>query len=134
MKFITEFKAFIMRGSVLDLAVGVIIGAAFGKIVTSLVNDVLMPPIGLLVGGVNFTGLKIMLKGAGTDAMGKATDAVYMNYGNFVQEIVQFLIIAFAIFLVIKGVAILERKKEAEPAAPTKTEELLADIRDLLKK
>ncbi|HET7153068.1 MAG TPA: large-conductance mechanosensitive channel protein MscL [Candidatus Kapabacteria bacterium] len=134
MGFIQEFKAFIMRGSVLDLAVGVIIGAAFGKIVTSLVNDVLMPPIGLLVGGVNFTGLKLMIKAAGVDAAGKATDPVFLNYGNFIQEIVQFLIIAFAIFLVIKAVNALQRKQEAAPAAPTKTEELLTEIRDSLKK
>ena len=134
MNLIKEFKDFIMRGNVIDLAVGVVIGAAFGKIVSSLVNDVLMPPIGLLIGGVDFTGLHFALKAAGIDTAGKATAPVFLNYGNFIQEIVQFIIIAFAIFMVIKAVNVLQRKQEAAPAPPTATESLLAEIRDLLKK
>jgi large conductance mechanosensitive channel len=134
MHLFKEFKDFIMRGSVLDLAVGVIIGAAFGKIVTSLVNDVLMPPIGLLLGGVNFAGLKLAIKSAGMDAAGKATEPVFLNYGNFIQEIVQFVIIAFAIFMVIKMVNAMQRKQSAAPAAPTRQEELLAEIRDAIQK
>ena len=134
MNLAKEFKDFIMRGSVLDLAVGVIIGAAFGKIVTSLVNDILMPPIGVLIGGVDFTGLKLPIKSAGVDAAGKATAPVFLSYGNFIQEIVQFVIIAFAIFVVIKVVNVMQRKKEAAPVPLTKQEELLTEIRDALRK
>ena len=145
--FLQEFKAFAMKGNVIDMAVGVIIGGAFGKIVSSVVADVIMPPIGLLVGGVNFTELKLVLKEAVhdvTDAAGNvtqaATDAVTLNYGNFLQVTFDFLIIAFSIFLVIKLVTKLtEKKKEEEkatpapPPAPSKEEILLTEIRDLLK-
>lgn len=124
-----EFKAFAMRGNVVDLAVGIIIGAAFGKIVTSLVNDVIMPPIGLAVGGVDFTELAVTLKEAVGD-----TPAVTINYGNFVQTIVDFVIVAFAIFLLVKGMNSLKKKEEAKPAAPPADIVLLTEIRDLLKK
>ena len=127
-----EFKAFIMKGNILDLAVAVIIGGAFGKIVSSLVNDILMPPIGLALGGVNFTDLAITLKEATADA-----EAVTMNVGIFVQAIVDFLIVAFVIFLVIKSYNRMQKKEEAKPAAPpapSNEEVLLAEIRDLLKK
>lgn len=131
MSMIKEFKAFAMRGNVADMAVGIIIGAAFGKIVSSLVSDVLMPPIGLLVGGVDFSGLGITLRAATADA-----PAVVMKYGVFVNTIIDFLIVAFAIFLVIRALNAL-KKKEAEapaaPAAPPKQEVLLEEIRDLLK-
>jgi len=128
-----------MRGNVVDLAVGVVIGAAFGKIVASFVGDVLMPPIGLLLGGVNFTDFQIVLKDAildpATGAIAKA--AVIMKIGSFIQTLVDFTIIAFAIFLMIKGINKLGKKKEeaqAAPPAPTKDQELLTEIRDLLKK
>lgn len=124
-----EFKAFAMRGNVVDLAVGIIIGAAFGKIVTSLVNDVIMPPIGLAVGGVDFTELAVTLKEAVGD-----TPAVTINYGNFVQTIVDFVIVAFAIFLLVKGMNSLKKKEEAKPSAPPADIVLLTEIRDLLKK
>ncbi len=131
MSMIKEFKAFAMRGNVADMAVGIIIGAAFGKIVSSLVSDVLMPPIGLLVGGVDFSGLGITLRAATADA-----PAVVMKYGVFVNTIIDFIIVAFAIFLVIRALNAL-KKKEAEapaaPAAPPKQEVLLEEIRDLLK-
>ncbi len=121
-----------MRGNILDLAVAVIIGGAFGKIVTSFVNDILMPPIGIALGGVNFTDLVITLKGAVGDV-----PAVTMNVGVFVQSIVDFLIIAFVIFAVIKSYNSVQRKEEAAPSAPpapSNEEVLLAEIRDLLKK
>lgn len=136
MKFIDEFKAFALKGNVMDMAVGIIIGGAFGKIVSSIVNDVIMPPIGLLVGGVNFTDLKIVMK----EAVGEVP-AVTVNYGNFLQVTFDFLIIAFAIFMVIKFMNNLNRKKDAAeavtpppPASPSKEEQLLTEIRDLLKK
>ncbi|MEA4982409.1 MAG: large-conductance mechanosensitive channel protein MscL [Paludibacter sp.] len=136
MKFIDEFKAFALKGNVMDMAVGIIIGGAFGKIVSSIVNDVIMPPIGLLVGGVNFTDLKIIMKEAVGDV-----PAVTINYGNFLQVTFDFLIIAFAIFMVIKFMNNLNRKKAAAeavapppPPAPSKEEQLLTEIRDLLKK
>ena len=128
---IKEFKEFISRGSVIDLAVGIIIGAAFGKIVSSLVNDLLMPPIGLLVGGINFTGLKLVIK----EASGTA-EAVAINYGNFIQTGVDFIIIAFAIFVLIKGINKLRKKQDEKPAPPKEPsgeEKLLAEIRDILK-
>jgi large conductance mechanosensitive channel len=131
MKIVNEFKAFIMRGNVIDLAVGIVIGAAFGKIVTSLVSDIIMPPIGLLVGGVNFTDLKLVMKEAeGTNP------AVTLNYGNFIQICFDFLIVAMAIFIMIKGINSAKRKQETAPATPTPTGEevLLREIRDLLKK
>ena len=131
MSMIKEVKAFALRGNVADMAVGIIIGAAFGKIVSSLVSDVLMPPIGLLVGGVDFSGLGITLRAATADA-----PAVVMKYGVFVNTIIDFIIVAFAIFLVIRALNAL-KKKEAEapavPAAPPKQEVLLEEIRDLLK-
>ena len=138
-KTLKEFKEFILRGNVVDLAVAVVIGGAFGKIVTSLVADIIMPPIGVLMGGVNFTDLKIVLKEAATDAAGAAIPAVTINYGTFIQTVLDFLIIALAIFCVVKLMISLQKKKEAEPEAPTappapsKEEELLTEIRDLLK-
>lgn len=131
-----EFKEFISRGNVVDLAVGVIIGAAFGKIVSSVVNDIIMPPIGLLLGGVNFSSLKVILKQASTDPTGKVIEAVSLNYGNFIQTGIDFLIIAAAIFLLIKAINRMKRKVEAPsaPPAPTNEEKLLTEIRDLLAK
>ena len=131
MKLLNEFKAFAMRGNVVDMAVGIVIGAAFGKIVTSVVNDIIMPPIGLLVGGVNFSDLSIVLK----DAVGE-NPAVTINYGNFLQVVFDFIIIAFAIFMVIKAMNAAKKKEEAAPAAPpapSKEEVLLTEIRDILK-
>lgn len=138
-KFIQDFKAFAMRGNVVDMAVGVIIGGAFGKIVTSLVNDMIMPVIGKITGGVNFTHLAYELSPAVTDETGAVTTpAVTINYGNFIQTTIDFLIIAFCIFLVIKLMMKLQKKKEEtpEPAPapePSNEENLLAEIRDLLK-
>jgi len=129
-KMVQEFKTFISRGNVLDLAVGVIIGAAFGKIVTSVINDLIMPPLGLLIGGVNFTDLKLVIGG-------EADKLVTVNYGNLIQVIFEFLVIAFVIFLVIKGFNHMKKKEEAAPAAPpapSASETLLTEIRDLLKK
>lgn len=138
MSILKEFKDFAMRGNVIDLAVGVVIGGAFGKIVASLVADIIMPPIGLLVGGVNFTELKWEMKPAElVDGVQKA--AVTLNYGNFLQVTFDFIIVAFAIFMFIKALNRLNRKKEEKPAeapAPpviTKDQELLTEIRDLLK-
>jgi large conductance mechanosensitive channel len=128
---IKEFKEFISKGSVLDLAVGIIIGAAFGKIISSLVADVIMPPVGVILGGINFTAFKIVLRAAYVDASGKAIEAVTINYGNFLQTSIDFFIIAFAIFLLVKGVNKV-RKKEGIGPDPTTTEKLLAEIRDLL--
>lgn len=133
---IQELKAFMMRGNVVDMAVGVIIGGAFGQIVTSFVNDVIMPPIGVLLNGVNFTDLKFVIKEASVDAAGNALPAVSLNYGNFIQMVINFLIISTVIFFAIKGMNTLQKKKIEEPAAPpapTKEEILLAEIRDLLK-
>lgn len=138
MGLLKDFKDFAMRGNVIDLAVAVIIGGAFGKIVASFVADVVMPPIGLLVGGVNFTDLKWVMK-APEMVNGVQKAAVTLNYGNFLQVTFDFLIVAFVIFMVIKGLASLSRKKEEvpvveeTPAAPSKEEVLLAEIRDLLK-
>ena len=137
MKWLKEFKTFAMRGNVLDMAVGIIIGGAFGKIVSSLVADVIMPPIGMLVGGINFTEWKIKLHEAVMEAGQVVKPAVTLNIGNFIQTVFDFMIIAFSIFLVIKAVNSINKKKEeasAKPAAPTKQEELLTEIRDLLKK
>ena len=131
-----------MKGNVIDRAVGVIIGGAFGKIVTSIVNDIIMPPIGLLVGGVNFKDLKLVMKDAVTAADGTVEQAaVTLNYGNFLQQTFDFLIIAFSIFVVIRVIGNLTRKKEEEkaaapappPPAPSAEEKLLTEIRDLLK-
>lgn len=137
MSFLKEFKTFAMRGNVVDMAVGIIIGGAFGKIVSSIVSDLIMPPIGLLLGGVNFTNLKIVLKQAHTDPVtGTVSDAVSINYGNFLNVTLDFLIIAFSIFLLVKLINSMQRKKAevpAAPPAPTKEEQLLTEIRDLLK-
>ena len=141
MKILDEFKAFAMRGNVVDMAVGVIIGGAFGKIVSSVVADIIMPPIGLLVGGVNFVDLKWQMKDAIVDPVTKdvITPAVTLNYGNFLQVTFDFLIVAVAIFLFVKLINSLNRKKEEAPAPapaapePTKEEVLLTEIRDLLK-
>ena len=138
MSMLKEFKDFAMRGNVVDMAVGIIIGGAFGKIVASFVADVIMPPLGLLIGGVDFTALKITIKEAVVDGAGAVTtEAVSINYGAFIQTAVDFIIIAFAIFMVIKGMNNLKKKEEAAPApppAPSKEEVLLTEIRDLLKK
>ena len=137
--FLQDFKAFAMKGNVIDMAVGVVIGGAFGKIVSSLVANVIMPPIGLLVGGVNFTDLKWVMKAAEVGADGKEiAPAVSLDYGQFLQATFDFLIIAFSIFLFIRLLAKLNRKKEevpapAAPPAPSKEEGLLTEIRDLLK-
>ena len=134
-----DFKSFAMKGNVIDLAVGVIIGGAFGKIVSSVVADVIMPPIGLLVGGVNFTDLKWVMKAAEIGADGKEAAAVTLNYGNFLQATFDFIIIAFSIFMFIKLINKMSRKQEAvehtppPPPAPSKEELLLTEIRDLLK-
>lgn len=131
MSVLKELKEFMMRGNVVDMAVGVIVGGAFGKIVSSLVSDIIMPPIGVVLGGVNFSDLKVTLKEAVGD-----TAAVTINYGSFVQTVFDFVIIASAIFFAIKGINMLQKKKEEAPAAPpapTKEETLLTEIRDLLK-
>jgi large conductance mechanosensitive channel len=132
MSFVSEFKSFAMKGNVVDMAVGIIIGAAFGKIVASLVKDVIMPPIGVLVGGVNFSELAYIIQ----EAQGEAA-AVAINYGLFIQSIVDFLIVAFAIFMAVKVMNSLKKKEEAAPAAPAKPSTevvLLTEIRDLLKR
>ena len=132
MSMMTEFKEFAIKGNAVDMAVGIIVGAAFGKIVSSFVKDVLMPPIGLLLGKVNFSDLSIVLK----EAAGEAA-AVTMNYGVFVQTVVDFIIIAFAIFMVIKWMNNMKKKEEAAPTpppAPSKQEVLLTEIRDALRK
>lgn len=140
---VKEFKEFIMRGNVLDMAIGIIIGAAFGAIVTSFVNDILMPPIGLLLGGVDFSNFYIVLKEGATAgpyadlAAAKKAGAVSWSYGVFLNTIISFLIVAFAIFILIKGVNKLRRQKEAAPAEPPPTPEeilLLREIRDNLKR
>ncbi len=131
MSMLQEFKTFAMRGNVVDMAVGIIIGAAFGKIVSSLVADVVMPPIGLLVGGVNFTELAVTLKAASGE-----TPAVVLGYGKFLQASLDFIIVAFAVFLLIKAINTLKKQaqeKPAAPPAPSREEQLLAEIRDLLK-
>jgi len=129
----SEFQTFIARGNVVDLAVGVIIGAAFGKIITSIVQDVLMPPIGLLIGGINFESFKLVLRAA--DPAKKQAE-VAIAYGAFIDTVIQFLIVAFVIFLMVKAVNHIRRTDATEPApppAPTITETLLGEIRDLLK-
>lgn len=131
MSVVSEFKQFAMKGNVADMAVGIIIGAAFGKIVSSFVGDLIMPPLGLLIGGVDFTSLAITLKQAS-----EGVEAVTLNYGKFIQTIFDFTIVAFAIFMVIKGMNKLKKAEEAAPAAPpapSAEQVLLAEIRDLLK-
>ena len=144
--FISEFKEFAMRGNVVDMAVGVVIGGAFGKIVTSAVNDIIMPPIAMLMGNVNFSDLSLVLKDAQAEVINEAgevvqaaTEAITWNYGAFIQNIIDFLIVAFCIFLLIKGINKLKKEEKAEepaPAAPEPTaeEKLLTEIRDLLAK
>ena len=138
---LSEFKQFVVRGNVIDMAVGIIIGAAFGTIVSSLVADVLMPPIGLALGGIDFTNMFVTLKDGAKQtgpyaslAEAKAAGAVTVNYGVFVNAIVSFLIVAFCVFLLVKAVNNMKREAPAAPAAPTPTEALLAEIRDLLKR
>lgn len=137
MKILAEFRAFIARGNVMDLAVGVIIGAAFGKIVSSLVTDVIMPPIGLLLSGVNFSNLFITLNGQAytTLADAKLAGAPVIAYGSFINALIEFLIVAACVFAIVKTLNKVYRETpKPEPAAPTKTEDLLTEIRDLLKK
>jgi large conductance mechanosensitive channel len=132
MSLLQEFKEFAVKGNVVDMAVGIIIGAAFGRIVSSMVGDLIMPPLGLLIGGVNFTDLKLVMKAAT-----ETHPAVTWNYGNFLQVCFDFLIVAFAVFLVIKTIIIAQKKQTAAPATPTppsKEEIILTEIRDLLKK
>ena len=142
MGFLKEFKEFAVKGNVMDMAVGVIIGGAFGKIVTSVVNDIIMPPIGLLVGGVDFSDMKLTMKKAVLDAAGEVVSpAVTWNYGAFIQQVVDFTILAFCVFILVKLINSLNKKKEAPAPAPapapepqpSKEEVLLAEIRDLLK-
>lgn len=137
MGFVKEFKEFAMRGNVLDMAVGIVIGGAFGKIVSSFVADLMTPLLGLLVGGVNFSDLKIVLKQAVMQGEEVISPEVAFSYGNFIQVIFDFLIIAFAIFMLLKAVNKFKRKKEEAPeapAAPPADVQLLTEIRDLLKK
>lgn len=129
MSFIQDFKAFALKGNVMDMAVGVIIGGAFGKIVSSLVDDILMPLVGVVTGNVDFTKLAV--------EFGEGDLAAKLTYGNFIQNVVDFLIVALCIFFMVKGIAALNRKKEEEPAPapePSAEEKLLTEIRDLLKK
>lgn len=134
MGFISEFKKFAVKGNVIDLAVGVVIGAAFGGITKSLVDDVIMPPLGLLISNVDFSRLKIILKEAVLENGEVVEQAVSINYGNFIQAVVNFLIIAFAIFLLVRTINRLREKEAAKPAPPVnKQEMLLAEIRDILK-
>ncbi len=134
-KFLTEFKEFAMRGNVVDMAVGVIIGGAFGKIVTSLVNDIIMPVMGVLTGGVNFSDNKLLLKDAVVENGETIKEAVWLQWGALVQNVIDFIIVAFCIFVAIRFMNRFKKKEEAAPAAPAgpTQEELLAEIRDLLK-
>ena len=125
---LAEFRAFAMKGNVVDLAVGIIIGVAFGKIVSSVVNDIIMPPIGLLIGGMNFSDLKIILK----DAIGE-NPAVSINYGLFIQSLIDFVVIAFVIFIIVKAMNATRKKEVPSPAPPSNEEIVLKEIRDILK-
>jgi len=129
MSFASEFKAFAMRGNVVDMATGIVIGAAFGKIVSSLVEGIVMPPIGLLIGGIDFSAIKTVIKAAGADGKGE----VAIQWGAFLNTVISFVIIAFAIFLVVKLMNRLIRKEEAHPTAPPPDIVLLTEIRDILK-
>ena len=137
-KFLNEYKEFAVKGNAVDMAVGVIIGGAFGKIVSSIVDDLIMPPIGWLIGGVNFSDLKFTLP-AKELVEGVQTQAATINYGNFIQTLLDFTIIAFCVFLMVKGINNLSKKKEAQPEQPapapepSNEEKLLSEIRDLLK-
>lgn len=138
MAILKEFKEFAMRGNVIDMAVGVVIGAAFGKIVSSLVNDIIMPLVGVVTGGMNFTDFKWVIQKAVTDGQEIITPEVSLNWGTWVQTVVDFLIVAFCIFIMVKFINQLRRKKVEQPAPapapePTKEEALLTEIRDLLK-
>lgn len=138
MNIIKEFKQFATRGNVMDMAVGIIIGAAFGKIIASFVSDVLMPPLGLLLGRVNFTDLYVSLDGKAYETLtvAKAAGAPILAYGNFLQSVVDFIIVAFAIFMMIKAMNSIRRKQDETPAAPAEPgaqEKLLTEIRDILK-
>jgi len=137
MKMIQEFKQFAIRGNVVDMAVGVILGGAFGKIVSSLVTDVIMPPIGVLLRGVDFSNLKIVLKAAAVDPAGKKVPETTLAYGNFINTVISFIIVAVCIFVMVKVINSLKRKEEVKPTAPapvvTKDQQLLTEIRDLLK-
>ncbi len=137
MGMIKEFKDFAMRGNVVDMAVGIVIGGAFGKIVSSFVADVLMPPIGILLGGADFSSLSLTLQEAVVEGSEVVKEAVSINYGTFINTVIDFIIIAFAIFMVIKGMNAAKKKEEEAPPAPpepTKEEALLTEIRDLLRK
>jgi large conductance mechanosensitive channel len=135
MGMMSEFKEFAMRGSVVDLAVGVVIGAAFGRIVTSLVDNVIMPPIGLLIGGVDFSDLVITLKAATVDAAGQVVPPVVIGIGEFINALIQFVIVAFAIFMVVRAINRLNRRPEAAPPeVPTEDVLLLREIRDSLRR
>jgi len=133
MSMLQEFKAFAMRGNVMDMAVGIVIGGAFGKIVSSLVSDVIMPPIGMLTGGIDFSAMKWILKPADDSDPKHKIAEVAINYGNFINTIITFVIVAFAIFMLIKVMNRLQAKKEEAPAAPAADVVLLTEIRDLLK-
>ncbi len=139
MGVIKEFKEFAVKGNVLDMAIGIIIGGAFGKIVTSMLNDILMPPLGLLIGGTDFTELKVTIKEKSIDAAGKAVSEVTLNYGSFIQTFIDFILVAIAVFMIIKIMNRIRSKMEAAPkppappAGPTNEEVLLTEIRDLLK-
>lgn len=134
MGMISEFREFAMRGNVIDLAVGVVIGGAFGKIVTSLVDNIIMPPIGLLLGGVDFSDIAWTLRAATVDAAGEEVPAVVIGIGEFLNTLVQFVIIAFAIFMLVKVINRIHRKPEAAPAGPSEEVLLLREIRDALRK
>jgi len=139
MALLKDFKEFALKGNVVDLAIGVIIGAAFGKIVTSLVEDILMPPLGMLTGRLDFSKLALNLASSSSKLGGKSADPVLLRYGNFLQITIQFLIVAFVVFLIMQAILRLSHKEEAAPAAPappaepSNQEKLLAEIRDLLK-
>ena len=133
MSMLQEFKAFAMRGNVMDMAVGIVIGGAFGKIVSSLVSDVIMPPIGMLTGGIDFSAMKWVLKPADDSDPKHKIAEVAINYGTFINTIITFIIVAFSIFVVIKLMNRLQQKKEEAPAAPPADVQLLTEIRDLLK-
>jgi large conductance mechanosensitive channel len=136
MGLIQEFKTFALKGNVVDMAVGIVIGAAFGKIVSSFVNDVLMPPLGVATGGIDFADKKLVLKAESIDATGATIPATAINYGTFINIVIDFVIVAFAIFLVIKAMNAMKRKEAVAPSVPvppSKEEVLLTEIRDLLK-